>query len=101
RTIEVTNREYQLRGDINNDDIDKLEYLVVGRNKEQKPIYLKDVGYIQVGYDLRRSTVDLDGAGEVVGGVAIMEQAQNVLAVTRSLDRKLTEIRASLPAAVY
>src|SRR6185295_193310 len=100
RTIEVTNREYQLRGVINNGDIDKLEYLVVGRDKEQKPILLKDVGYIQVGYDLRRSTVDLDGGGEVVGGIAIMEQNQNVLAVTRALDRKLAEIRASLPKGV-
>jgi copper/silver efflux system protein len=100
RTIEVTNREYQLRGVINSDDIDKLEFLVVGRNKEQKPIYLKDVGYIQVGYDLRRSTVDLDGTGEVVGGVAIMEQDRNVLAVTRSLDLKLAEVRASLPAGI-
>src|SRR5262245_1232647 len=100
RTIEVTNREYQLRGVVNNDDIDKLEYLVVGRNKDQKPIFLKDVGYIQVGYDLRRSTVDLDGGGEVVGGIAIMEQNQNVLAVTRSLDHKLAEIRAGLPKGV-
>src|SRR6185436_18632008 len=98
--IEVTNREYQLRGVVNNNDIDKLEYLVVGRNKEQKPIFLKDVGYIQVGYDLRRSTVDLDGGGEVVGGIAIMEQNQNVLAVTRSLDHKLAEIRAGLPKGV-
>ena len=100
RTIEVTNREYQLRGVVNNDDIDKLENLVIGRNKEQKPILLKDVGYIQVGYDLRRSTVDLDGAGEVVGGVVIMEQDQNVLAVTRSLDRKLDEIRGLLPSGI-
>jgi len=100
RTIEVTNREYQLRGVINNDDIDKLEHLVVGRNRAQKPIFLKDVGYIQVGYDLRRSTVDLDGTGEVVGGIAIMEQDQNVLAVTRSLDQKLKEIRAMLPTGV-
>jgi Cu(I)/Ag(I) efflux system membrane protein CusA/SilA len=100
RTIEVTNREYQLRGVINNGDIDKLEYLVVGRNKDQRPIYLKDVGYIQVGYDLRRSTVDLDGKGEVVGGIAIMEHDQNVLAVTRSLDKKLLEIRGSLPAGI-
>src|SRR5215813_14114381 len=65
RTIEVTNREYQLRGVVNSNDIDKLEYLVIGRNKDQKPVFLKDVGYIQVGYDLRRSTVDLDGGGEV------------------------------------
>jgi copper/silver efflux system protein len=100
RTIEVTNREYQLRGVINNDQLDKLESLVVGRSKDQKPIYLKDIGYIQVGYDLRRSTVDLDGKGEVVGGVVIMEQDQNVLAITRSLHEKLRQIRASLPKGV-
>src|SRR5262249_24985174 len=72
RMIEVTNRDYQLRGAINNDDIDKLEYLVVGRNKDGNPVHLRDIGYIQVGYDQRRSTVDLDGSGEVVGGIVIM-----------------------------
>src|SRR3989449_7859853 len=41
RMIEVTNRDYQLRGAINNDDIDKLEYLVLGRNKEGKPVHLR------------------------------------------------------------
>ena len=100
RMIEVTNRDYQLRGAIDNDDIDKLEYLVLGRNKEGKPVYLRDIGYIQIGYDQRRSTVDLDGAGEVVGGVVIMAQDQNVLAVSRSLDQKLKEISASLPKGV-
>jgi Cu(I)/Ag(I) efflux system membrane protein CusA/SilA len=100
RMIEVTNRDYQLRGAIDNGDIDKLEYLVLGRNKEGNPVYLRDIGYIQIGYDQRRSTVDLDGNGEVVGGVVIMEQDQNVLAITRSLDRKLKEISASLPKGV-
>ena len=54
--------------------------MVVGAAATAKPVQLKDVGYLQVGYDQRRSTVDLDGAGEVVGGVVIMEQGQNVLA---------------------
>src|SRR5215510_13155565 len=98
--IEVTNRDYQLRGTIDNSDIDKLEYLVLGRNKEGQPVFLRDVGYIQIGYDQRRSTVDLDGKGEVVGGVVIMEQDQNVLAITRSLQEKLHQIRASLPKGV-
>src|SRR5437773_6369473 len=100
RMIEVTNRDYQLRAAIDSKDIDKLEYLVLGRNKEGKPVYLRDIGYIQIGYDQRRSTVDLDGAGEVVGGIVIMEQDQNVLAITRALDRKLKEATASLPAGV-
>jgi len=100
RTIEVTNREYQLRGVVGNGDIDGLEYLVVGRDKAQKPIHLRDVGYIQGGYDLRRGTADLNGTGEVVGGIVIMEQDQNVLAITRSLDAKLYEIRQALPEGV-
>ena len=100
RTIEVTNREYQLRGVVGSGDIDKLEYLVIGRDKAQKPVHLKDVGYIQGGYDLRRGTADLNGMGEVVGGIVIMEQDQNVLAITRSLDQKLGEIRQVLPQGV-
>lgn len=100
RTIEVTNRDYQLRGTIHADDLDKLEFIVVGHGKEGRPVYLKDVGYLQVGYDLRRSIADLNGEGEVVGGIAIMEQSQNVLAVTRSMEQKLEEIRATLPEGV-
>jgi Cu(I)/Ag(I) efflux system membrane protein CusA/SilA len=100
RTIEVTNREYQLRGVINNEDLNQLEFMVVGRGSDGKPVQLKDVGYLQVGYDLRRSTADLDGAGEVVGGVVIMEQGQNVLAVTRTLEQKLRQIAAGLPQGI-
>ncbi len=100
RMIEVTNRDYQLRGVINSEDVQKLEFLVVGRTREGSPVYLKDVGYLQVGYDQRRSIVDLDGEGEVVGGIAIMEQDQNVLKVTRALNQKLGQIRAALPKGV-
>ncbi|MGB7218674.1 MAG: CusA/CzcA family heavy metal efflux RND transporter [Vicinamibacterales bacterium] len=100
RMIEVTNRDYQLRGIINSQDLDKLEWLVVGRTKEGAPVHLKDIGYVQVGYDQRRSTVDLDGTGEVVGGIAIMAQDGNVLAIMASLDQKLEQLRASLPQGI-
>jgi Cu(I)/Ag(I) efflux system membrane protein CusA/SilA len=100
RMIEVTNRDYQLRGVMNTDDIDKLDLLVVGRYPDGMPITLKDVGYLEVGYDQRRSTVDLDGTGEVVGGIAIMEQDQNVLAITRSLEQQLQRLRPLLPQGV-
>ena len=100
RTIEVTNRDYQLRGVVNSADIDKLEYTTVGRNSAGAAIRLKDIGYIQVGYDLRRSIADLDGSGEVVGGIVIMEHDQNVLAVTRALEAKLERLKPSLPPGV-
>jgi Cu(I)/Ag(I) efflux system membrane protein CusA/SilA len=100
RTIEVTGREYQLRGSVGTEAVDKLEFLVLGRDKAGQPVQLKDVGYLQVGYDLRRGIADLDGTGEVVGGIAIMEQGQNALAVTRGLLVNLERVKASLPAGV-
>ena len=100
RTIEVTNREYQLRGTVKTENLDTLEFLVLGRDKGGQVVRLKDVGYLQIGYDLRRGIADLDGTGEVVGGIAIMEQGSNVLAVTRGLLQKLDELRMSLPEGI-
>jgi Cu(I)/Ag(I) efflux system membrane protein CusA/SilA len=100
RTIEVTNREYQLRGSIETGDLDTLEHLVLGRDRTGQPVQLRDVGYLQVGYDLRRGIADLDGEGEVVGGIAIMEQGGNVLAVTGALKDKLREVAQALPPGV-
>jgi Cu(I)/Ag(I) efflux system membrane protein CusA/SilA len=100
RTIEVTNREYQLRGSTNTEDLDKLEYLVLGRDKAGQAVHLRDVGYLQVGYDLRRGIADLDGEGEVVGGIAIMEQGRNVLSVTRELQAKVAQLAPGLPPGV-
>jgi len=101
RMIEITNRDYQLRGAIStSDDLSQLDALVVGRRADGTAIYLRDVGYLTVNYDQRRSTVDLDGSGEVVGGIVVMEQDQNVLAVTRLVERKLQDLHGSLPAGV-
>src|SRR5262245_22178938 len=100
RMIEVTNRDYQLRGVMNTEDLEHIDQVIVGRRRDGTSVALKDVGYLQVGYDQRRSTVDLDGAGEVVGGIVIMEQDQNVLAITRSLENRLASLRPLLPAGV-
>jgi len=100
RTIEVTNREYQLRAVLDSGDITQLEHLVVRHDAQGQPIVLADVGYVQTGYDLRRSTADLDGRGEVVGGIVIMEQDQNVLTITRGIDQRLAALRTALPKGV-
>src|SRR6187397_237119 len=100
RTIEVTNREYQLRGGLDSANLEKLEFLVLGRDRDGQPVHLKDVGYMQSGYDLRRGIADLDGTGEVVGGIAIMEQGRNVLAVTNALRQKLEQLKPTLPAGI-
>ena len=100
RTIEVTNRDYQVRGVVNHDNIDQLEALVVGHAPDGRTIQVKDVAYIQVGYDQRRGIADLNGEGEVVGGIVIMEQTQNALEITRALKSRIAEIGAGLPGGV-
>ena len=100
RTIEVTNRDYQVRGIVNHDNIDQLEALVVGHAPDGRTIQVKDVGYILIGYDQRRGIADLNGEGEVVGGIVIMEQTQNALEITRALKDRIAEIGPSLPAGV-
>ncbi|HVH27790.1 MAG TPA: CusA/CzcA family heavy metal efflux RND transporter [Vicinamibacterales bacterium] len=100
RTIEVTNREYQLRGGVGAENINALEFLILARDRAGQPVRLNEVGYVQVGYDLRRGIADLDGAGEVVGGIAVMEQGRNVLAVTTELLLKLEDVRRVLPEGV-
>ena len=100
RTIEVTNREYQLRGVINNDDIDKLEYLVIGRNKDGSQFSLRMS-------DTSRSDTTCGAARWTSMAAAKSSAASPSWSRTRtcwpsraSLDQKLAEIRASLPAGV-
>lgn len=100
RTIEITNRDYQLRGVVDTDNLDDLEHIVVGRDRDGQTVRLKDIGYLQVTYDLRRGIADLNGDGEVVGGIVIKEQGQNALAVAGRLDSALDNLRSELPDGV-
>ncbi|HVS22907.1 MAG TPA: efflux RND transporter permease subunit, partial [Gammaproteobacteria bacterium] len=100
RAIEVTNRDYEIRGVVNHDSIDQIEALVVGHAPDGRAIRLKDIGYIQVGYDQRRGIAELNGEGEVVGGIVVMEQAQNALEITHALKARIAQISSSLPQGV-
>jgi len=100
RVIDVANRDYQVRGVVKDDSLDSLEMLVLGRDRDGHAVLLKDVGYFQVGSDLRRSIADLNGNGEVVGAIVVMDQGQNVLRVTRAIEERLARVKSALPAGV-
>ncbi len=100
RAIELSNRDYQLRATVNHHDLDQLEMLVIGAHPDGRPLLLKDIGYLQIYYDLRRGIADLDGEGEVVGAIVVMEQGRNVLAVTTALDEALSRLQPRLPPGV-
>ncbi len=100
RTVEVNNRDYQVRAVARAKNIDQLESVVIGHSKDGDPALILDIGYIQVGYDLRRSIADFNGEGEVVGAIVIIERDKNVLSLTKKIKEKLDEIQKTLPAEI-
>ena len=64
------------------------------------PVLLKDVARIQVGPEMRRGIAELNGEGEVAGGVVIMRHGKNALETIRAVKAKVEVLKASLPAGV-
>jgi Cu(I)/Ag(I) efflux system membrane protein CusA/SilA len=64
------------------------------------PVMLKDVAHIQVGPEMRRGISELDGQGEVAGGVVIMRHGKNALQTIAAVKAKLEKLKSSLPPGV-
>ncbi len=63
------------------------------------PVTLGDVAHIQLGPEMRRGISELDGEGEVVGGVVILRSGKNARETIAAVQTKLDELKASLPQA--
>src|SRR5271157_1038638 len=61
------------------------------------PVYVRNVGTVHLGPDLRRGVAELGGKGEVVGGIVVMRYGENALDVIDGIKAKLREIEPSLP----
>ena len=64
------------------------------------PLSLRDVARVQLGPELPNSVADLNGQGQVVGGIVMMNQGGNAYALIREIEAKLKDIGPSLPAGV-
>ena len=73
RAIEMSEREYMIRGRGYLQSIDDLALVALGADQSGTPILLRDVATITVGPEMRRGVAELNGEGEVVGGVVIMQ----------------------------
>src|SRR5205807_3194439 len=99
RSIELSGTEYMVRGRGYIRSIKDLEAVGVGMSGGT-PITLGNVSQISVGPDMRRGLAELDGNGEVVGGVVIMRYGENALKVIERVKAKIKEITPSLPPGV-
>ncbi|KWT68530.1 MULTISPECIES: efflux RND transporter permease subunit [unclassified Variovorax] len=64
------------------------------------PLLLRDVATVQIGPEMRRGIAELDGEGEVAGGVVIMRSGKNARSTIEAVKAKLETLKSSLPAGV-
>jgi Cu(I)/Ag(I) efflux system membrane protein CusA/SilA len=101
RVLEFSGAEYMVRGRGYIKNIKDLEDIAVGANAAGTPIYLKDVARVQLGPEIRRGLAELDGKGEVTGGIVVVRFGENVLnVIERVKDKIKNDISPSLPKGV-
>jgi Cu(I)/Ag(I) efflux system membrane protein CusA/SilA len=100
RLVEWNGREYMVRGRGYVASTNDLARVVVRSSERGAPLLLRDVATIELGPQLRRGLADLDGEGEVVGGIVIMRHGENALVVIERVRAKLAEFQRSLPLGV-
>ncbi|MEE4134770.1 MAG: CusA/CzcA family heavy metal efflux RND transporter, partial [Desulforhopalus sp.] len=99
-SIELAEAEYMIRAKGYLEGIDDLKQIPLLLGENGTPVLLGDVAEITIGPQMRRGIAELDGQGEVVGGVVVMRSGENALAVINRVKAKLGELRPGLPAGV-
>jgi copper/silver efflux system protein len=99
KVFEIATTEYYIRGRGYIKKIEDIENIVL-KVENGTPVYLKNVGNVHLGADIRRGVAELDGRGEVVGGIIVMRYGENALDVINAVKKKIEEIKPSLPTGV-
>ncbi|MGD2136612.1 MAG: efflux RND transporter permease subunit [Gammaproteobacteria bacterium] len=100
RLVEMAETEYMVRGLGYIQGIEDLAQIPVGVDAMGTPIRLEDVADIHLGPELRRGVAELNGEGEVAGGVVVMRYGENALATIEGVREKLEELKKGLPEGV-
>jgi Cu(I)/Ag(I) efflux system membrane protein CusA/SilA len=100
RVVEFSGAEYMIRGRGYIKSVADIEKIAVAVNANGTPVLLRDVAWVTLGPDMRRGLVELDGRGEVVGGIVIMRFGEDAREVIARVKAKLKEVEPSLPKGV-
>jgi Cu(I)/Ag(I) efflux system membrane protein CusA/SilA len=100
RVVEFSGTEYMVRGRGYAKSKEDLEEIVVNRDPSGTPVLIKNIGWVQIGPEMRRGLADLDGEGDTVGGIVVMRYGENALNVIDRVKAKLDEVKPSLPKGV-
>ncbi len=96
RLLEFGGREYMVRGRGYIKSVEDIQKIVVG-SRRGTPILLRDIAQVNLGPEIRRGIVELDGKGEVVGGIVVMRFGENALNVIDRVKEKIKEISPGFP----
>ena len=99
-TMELSEREYMVRGLGYLKSISDIENVVIGATAAGTPIRVAELGRVSIGPAIRRGVADLDGRGDAVGGIVVMRFGQNALTTIKNVKAKLAEVAKGLPAGV-
>ena len=100
RLLEFSGREYMVRGRGYLTSLDDIAAVSLGADRRGTPVRVGDVADVALGPDLRRGVAELDGKGEVVGGIVVMRFGENALRVIERVKARLREVGGALPPGV-
>jgi copper/silver efflux system protein len=98
--VEMSEAEYMVRASGYIQGVDDLRTIPLGLDMNGTPLLLKDVADIELGPQMRRGIAELNGEGEVVGGIVVMRFGENAQKTIDGVKAKLEKLKAGLPEGV-
>jgi len=98
--IELAETEYMVRAKGYLANLEDFRNIPLSASAKGVAVRLGDVARIQVGPEMRRGIAELDGQGEVAGGVIVMRTGKNALETIQAVKAKLAQLKDSLPSGV-
>ncbi|GAB3314729.1 efflux RND transporter permease subunit [Haliea atlantica] len=98
--VEMAEAEYMVRATGYLQSVEDVAAIPLGLNDQGTPLLLEDVADIRVGPQMRRGIAELNGEGEVVGGIVVMRSGENARATIDGVKARLADLQAGLPDGV-
>ena len=98
--LELGEAEYMVRASGYLQSLEDFRKIPLTTSDAGVPVRLGDIAHIQVGPEMRRGIAELNGEGEVAGGVIVMRSGKNALATIDAVKAKLEKLKPGLPPGV-
>ncbi len=98
--LELGEAEYMVRAGGYLKTLDDFRAIPLKTASGGVAVRLGDVAVVQIGPELRRGVAELDGQGEVAGGVVVLRSGENARQVLAAVKTKIDDLKRSLPAGV-